>query len=574
MKRNKSIFVSLCTMFMLIGLVGLGRAHEPQYPPSGYPSQVSGNTSVSTPLGNGITFQGKLNEADDPANGPFDFQITLYDAASGGSQVGDTLTLNDVPVINGLFTVQLNFGTSAFQGEARWLEIAVRPGESTARYTLLSPRQMITAVPYALSLQPGAAVNGTNGMIILSLSGGTIGLSSSGSLYGVYGHSNNEVGRGVVGVASAINGGNVGVYGQSNSGSGYGVYGWASAGSGYGIGVYGESKNHIGVTGVSISDHGRGVVGYVDSASGETVGVFGHSLSNAGRGVVGYVDSATGETVGVFGHSLSNAGRGVVGYVDSATGDTVGVYGYSLSDAGRGVLGYAAAQDGDTYGIWGQSASKYGVGVMGYASATSGDGIGVYGVTDSQDWGYGGFFWGRTTVVGDFSASGNKSFIIDHPLDPANRYLYHFTQESPEVQNVYNGVVTLDEDGLAVVFLPDYFSSLNKAPYRYQLTPIGAPMPNLYIAEEIQENSFTIAGGSPFQKVSWEVTAVRNDPYLRDHPVMTEQEKPEDEQGTYIYPEGYGQPAEKGLDYERRATLLKQTPDVTLPGMSEINNGR
>lgn len=565
MKRNKSIFVSLCTMFMLIGLVGLGSAHEPQYPSGGYPSQVSGNTSVSTPLGNGITFQGKLNEADDPANGPFDFQFTLYDAASGGSQVGDTLTLNDVSVINGLFTVQLNFDTSAFQGEARWLEIAVRPGESTARYTLLSPRQMITAVPYALSLQPGAAVNGTSGTVILSLSGGAVGLDSSGSLYGVYGHSNNEVGRGVVGVVSAINGGNVGVYGQSDSGSGYGVYGWASAGSGDGIGVYGESKNHVGVYGVSISDHGRGVIGRVPSPTGDTVGVVGYSDSNEGTGTFGY-----GALYGVCGTSNSNYGRGVVGYVNSETGETVGVYGHSSSVDGRGVLGYAAAQDGYTYGVFGQSVSTDGIGVLGYASATSGWNIGVYGVTDSQDYGYGGLFWGRTSVTGDFSASGNKSFKIDHPLDPANRYLYHFTQESPEVQNVYNGVVTLDGDGLAVVFLPDYFSSLNKAPFRYQLTPIGAPMPNLYIAEEIQENSFTIAGGAPFQKVSWEVTAVRNDPYLRDHPVMTEQEKPEGEQGTYIYPEGYGQPAEKGLDYELRATLLKQTPDVTLPGMSEI----
>lgn len=564
MKRNTSVFVSLCTMFLLIWLVGAGQAHEPQHLPGGHPSPVSLNTSVSTPLGDGITFQGKLNEAGDPANGPFDFQFMLFDAASGGSQVGDTLTLEDVPVVNGLFTVQLDFGDVAFQGEARWLAVAVRPGVSTAQYTLLNPRQMITAVPYALSLQPGAVVNGADGVIVLSLSGGTVGLDSSGSLYGVYGHSNNEIGRGVVGLASAINGENIGIYGQSNSNAGYGVYGWANAGSGNGIGVYGESKSHVGVKGVSVSDSGRGVIGSVTSPTGYTIGVVGSSDSNEGTGAYG-----SGALYGVAGMSPSAYGRGVMGYVGSETGETAGVYGHSSSVDGRGVLGYADALDGYTYGIFGQSVSSDGIGVMGYASATSGDNIGVWGVTDSQDYGYGGFFWGQTAVVGNFEASGSKSFKIDHPLDPANRYLYHFTQESPEVQNVYNGVVTLDMDGKAVIYLPDYFSSLNKAPYRYQLTPIGAPMPNLFIAEEIQENTFTIAGGAPYQKVSWEVTAVRNDPYVRDHPVVAEQEKPEGERGTYLYPEGYGQPAEKRLDYLRYASLRKQIPNVNLPGSIE-----
>lgn len=526
MKRNTSVFVSLCTMFMLIWLVGPAGAYEPQYLPGGYPSQVPLNTSASTPLDDGITFQGKLNQAGDPANGPFDFQFTLYDAASGGNQVGDTLTLNDVPVTNGLFTVQLDFGNAAFQGEARWLAVAVRPGVSTAQYTLLNPRQMITAVPYALSLQPGAVVNGADGVIVLSLSGGVVGLDSSGNLYGVYGHSDNEIGRGVVGLASAINGGNIGVYGQSNSNAGYGVYGWANAGSGNGIGVYGESKNYV------------GVIGSATSPNGDTIGVAGYSDSNYGTGVFG-----SGALYGVSGVSPGSFGTGVRGYVDSATGYTVGVYGNSLSGDGTGVLGYA--------------------------SATSGGNIGVYGITENPTTGYGGLFWGRTGVEGDFFATGSKSFKIDHPLDPANSYLYHFTQEAPEVQNVYNGVVILDMNGQAVVYLPDYFSSVNKAPYRYQLTPIGAPMPNLYIAQEIQENSFTIAGGAPYQKVSWEVTAVRNDPYIRDHPVVVEQEKPEGEQGTYIYPEGYGQPAEKRLDYLRYASLRKQIPDVTLPGRSE-----
>ncbi len=182
-------------------------------------------------------------------------------------------------------------------------------------------------------------------------------------------------------------------------------------------------------------------------------------------------------------------------------------------------------------------------------------GCAVFGWSTGTSAQYAGYFRGDVYVTGDLSASGTKSFQIDHPLNPANCYLYHFAQEGPEVQNVYNGVVTLDANGEAVVALPPYFSALNTGPYRYQLTPIGAPMPNLHVAQEIQGNTFRIAGGVPGKKVSWEVTAVRNDPYLRDHPVRAEVDKPADERGTYLYPQGYGQPETMGLDYQRHAQL-------------------
>jgi hypothetical protein len=176
------------------------------------------------------------------------------------------------------------------------------------------------------------------------------------------------------------------------------------------------------------------------------------------------------------------------------------------------------------------------------------------------------------TVYGKFDVVGGpKNFKIDHPLDPANKYLYHAAQEAPEVQNVYNGVVTLDASGEAVVSLPDYFEALNTGPFRYQLTAIGAPMPNLYIAQEIQDNTFRIAGGEPGKKVSWEVTAVRNDPYLRDHPFQAEEPKPEDERGTYLYPEGYGQPKELGLNYQRNRDPFEAAgePGASVPSADE-----
>ena len=85
-----------------------------------------------------------------PANGAFDFQFILYDAASGGGQVGTTVALEDVAVSNGSFTVALDFGAAAFDGQARWLQVGVRPGTSTGAYTILSPRHALTAVPDAL----------------------------------------------------------------------------------------------------------------------------------------------------------------------------------------------------------------------------------------------------------------------------------------------------------------------------------------------------------------------------------------------------------------------------------------
>ena len=130
------------------------------------------------------------------------------------------------------------------------------------------------------------------------------------------------------------------------------------------------------------------------------------------------------------------------------------------------------------------------------------------------------------------------SFKIDHPLDPANQYLYHSFVESPDMMNIYNGIVELDQSGTAVVMLPPWFDALN-GDFRYQLTPIGQPEPDLFISAEIHNNSFGIAGGSAGAKVSWQVTGVRHDPFAQANRIQVEQPKPLAEKGTYIFPEYY-----------------------------------
>ena len=82
--------------------------------------------------------------------------------------------------------------------------------------------------------------------------------------------------------------------------------------------------------------------------------------------------------------------------------------------------------------------------------------------------------------------------------------------ESPDMMNIYNGIVTLDTHGNAVVEMPDWFSALNRD-FRYTLTAIGSPAPKLYIAEELHDNRFRIAGGKKGQRVSWQITGIRQD---------------------------------------------------------------
>lgn len=132
-------------------------------------------------------------------------------------------------------------------------------------------------------------------------------------------------------------------------------------------------------------------------------------------------------------------------------------------------------------------------------------------------------FYGDLFVQGTLSKTVG-SFRIDHPLAPTLKYLQHSFVESPDMMNIYNGVVTLDSHGKAEVNLPAYFEALNQD-FRYQLTPIGGYAP-LYVAREIQGNSFLIAGGRPGLKVSWQVTGIRHDAYADTHRIVVEQDKP------------------------------------------------
>jgi trimeric autotransporter adhesin len=274
------------------------------------------------------------------------------------------------------------------------------------------------------------------------------------------------------------------------------------------FGVIGQSTNSVGVGAISTNEYG------LQANSVSSLGVFGES--GTGYAIEGY----------------SSSNYGIVGI----SGTTAGILG--VSDGSQ-----STATGFGPDGIVGEAISAIGTGIVAINTNAGGDAF--LAINQGSSTGPAAFFVGSVDIDGSLSKS-SGTFKIDHPLDPANKYLYHSFVESPDMMNIYNGVATLDEKGQATVALPDWFESLNQD-YRYQLTAIGAPGPNLHIAAKVQNNSFKIGGGQPGMEVSWQVTGIRHDAWANAHRVQVEVEKPGVERGTYIHPELFGAPKEKSL---------------------------
>ncbi|MDW8316534.1 MAG: hypothetical protein RMN53_01645, partial [Anaerolineae bacterium] len=150
MKPPRALSSLVLPVLLMVLVAGLGQAQGPEGGTASAPAEPS------APLSDAFTYQGQLKQGGAPVNGTCDFQFSLWDSEAGGTQLGNTLTRNAVAVTNGQFTVQVGFFHSAFDGSARWLGIAVRCPAGSGGFTDLSPRQPLTATPYALSLKPGA----------------------------------------------------------------------------------------------------------------------------------------------------------------------------------------------------------------------------------------------------------------------------------------------------------------------------------------------------------------------------------------------------------------------------------
>jgi hypothetical protein len=296
---------------------------------------------------------------------------------------------------------------------------------------------------------------------------------------------------------------------------------------------------------------------------GRDIGVSGDSVNTGvqGNGNIGVAGRSA--KVGVFGNCnpeqsavpsapnantiLKEGGFGVVGCGQSA--GVVGLAGDIKTDAGVSTPGA---------GVLG--ASKDGIGIIGRCLGVNPNAKAVYGLVENASSGVpgkglAGYFSGNVQVTGNLQKAGG-GFKIDHPQDPANKYLNHSFVESPDMKNVYDGVALLDAHGEAVVELPKWFQVLNKD-FRYQLTCIGGFAP-IYIAEKISNNRFKIAGGQPHIEVSWQVTGIRQDPWARANSMKVEEDKLPNEREYYLHPELYNYPEEQGLSWVTQPEVIRR----------------
>ncbi|HMQ16296.1 MAG TPA: hypothetical protein PKC49_10005 [Phycisphaerae bacterium] len=726
-----------------------------------------------------FSYQGVLRDQNAPANGAFDFEFRLYDASTGGVPLAQARTLEDVEVNGGLFTVAVDYRGVAFSGIPQWVEIAVRPGDSSGPFTPLSPRQQLTAVPFALGaskvtdpsvahLNADQSFTGSNAFAGETICDGALKANGDVSLarlsYSLaapatvaeycirlsvtdeLGHATGvDVSQGGLGDGIRIavtnpNSASAAIRAINDSAEGYAaqldgrvsVTGDFSTGGNVTLGnddadltwfvggaaSAGTYRIYATVADAFVCDGGASIKGDVTlgDAAADTATMNGSlrfadaaadtltvdcvardsalawTLDGPGPTVsytVGsparvapfrielYLDSdnaaiklgsgGTDTTTITGGFQLDTDGDGTNdiaigdGFLEApdANGDgfpdfvrfnettlgslfaidfsditlgndesdtttvngSLGVGGATtlsgtLTVPGQAVLGAAtvngpATVNGEldaTGNVTLGSAAASTVRVLSPLTVTkqmdcsapvllqqlcegrnlrmiqvdlaaiepagefrqSGQGDAVYAEVDApgspkaavhgvnlSPSGFAGFFEGAVQVLGDFFVAGGKFFRIDHPLDPANKYLVHACVESSEMKTIYDGTVILGEDGGAQVRVPDYLEALN-ADFRYQLTCVGGYAP-VYVAEEIRQNAFTIAGGRPGLKVSWQLTGVRRDPYARQHDFRAEQDKPDTERGFYLHPESYGQPRERGIHYRPQSPRASVT---------------
>src|SRR5215211_365602 len=418
---------------------------------------------------------------------------------------------------------------------------------------------------------PGADSAGVRGVIFAtgSSGAGVLGshngsgpgvLGSSVSGAGVYGTSNSGIG--VYASSTAPNASSLfanntssgwGILAQTASATRPAIRGVHPGATGFGPGTEGESfstenfasgvQGLVGFNGAGVG--AAGVKGQNKSTGANGYGVWGEHLgansgvlgtSNNEVGVWGEHEASTGSFPGVEGttHSTSADAAGVYGVIDSNAANAAGVRGYNsnASCCGMGVAGFHAGQ---------------GIGVYGEAN----NGFAVSGFSPNN---WSGYFQGSVNVVGTlFKSSG--AFRIDNPIDPAHSYLQHSFVESPDMKNVYDGVVTTNGKGFGAVKLPAWFQALNRD-FRYQLTVVGKAHWDAKAAvwDEIAHNRFTIRTDQANVKVSWQVTGIRHDPYANAHRIETVVLKLGKAEGRYVHPQLYGKPLSKSV--------------VVLPGMT------
>ncbi len=494
-----------------------------------------------------VWFQGFLADVDtgDPIDDTFTMVARIFHVASGGSAIWGPETHNGVDIAEGWFNIELGAnigGLPAFDSPPYYAELTV-DGE------VMAPRLKLASVPSAL--HAGDSDDGTQwyetSTGIAYADTVSIGTSWPQELFTIHPTGYGEDGfihfspyviidgdedgsRLGEGAVLGILDGSPNLYQVNAEEDGwlwFGVDDWPCAAlaesSKFMISpwafMWGPPPSYLTIDGGGIGENGAAI--YSSRDDDATNVIYAEYYGDAAYPTAVYGDATGNDEWGTGGEFRGN-GYGVQAYAQG-TGTAAFMYGV-----------YGSVNN------TGGTATCYSV----YGAQPAGNGTK-----------YAGYFNGNVSVTGTLS-KGAGAFKIDHPLDPTNMYLQHSFVESPDMMNVYNGNVVLDGAGEATVALPDYFEVLNRD-FRYQLTAIGAPGPNLYIASEIEGNSFRIAGGVPGSKVSWQVTGVRQDRYAEENRIAVEVQKEGYEVGRYAHPEAYGLPTTMSVEYHEEVEAAR-----------------
>ncbi|MEQ1821191.1 MAG: hypothetical protein ABL949_01650 [Fimbriimonadaceae bacterium] len=317
------------------------------------------------------------------------------------------------------------------------------------------------------------------------------------------------------------------------------------------------------------SPSGNAIFARADPASGSAAGI--RSVSNAasGFGVHTTNSSPTGFALLADGNVGVTGNLGLGGNLSSPSTGRFNV----TDDRLTGGQGSATIQNGVNFGYGsnyrrsmflgsaGPNPKVDGMAVLSQ-STSGGDSTGIYSLAFGTGVNYGvwGSALGGTTnwsgyfdgaLFATSASSSVKAFMIDHPLDPANKILTHSSIESDERKNIYDGLVTTDANGFATVTMPNWFEALNED-FRYQLTVNGdesADFVQVKIAQKLRNGKFKIPTSQPNVEVNWMITGRRHDPTSNYYPLEVERTKTKDEKGKFYAPEAYGKDPSLGMGY-------------------------